>query len=242
MEPPQPNPNPTIEPLQTPSENPNNPSSDNSDDTLLDSTTPLDLPPQPPKKRRRRKKQFPEMISTAAVRIIRHKSGNHSPPHDPTTNFSTHRRRRISSDLDIETLIAISVGFPPDSLTEEEVEANVVKKIGDAEQANYVVIRNHILARWRLNVDVWLTKEHALKTIGWIDGIDVINWVLCSCGVLNRVCVDLITTWWCHCLLLILELDCGGLWWGYDFPVDFWSVMMIFVDSCGGIVMVWLIS
>ncbi|PWA91175.1 Amine oxidase [Artemisia annua] len=173
MEPPQPNPNPTtIEPPQTPSENPNNPSSDNSDDTLLDSTTPLDdLPPPPPKKRRRRKKQFPEMISTAAVRIIRHKSGNNnnnSPPHDPTTTFSTEtrlRRRRVSSDLDIETLIAISVGFPSDSLTEEEVEANVVKKIGDTEQANYVVIRNHILARWRLNVDVWLTKEHALETI-----------------------------------------------------------------------------
>ncbi|GJZ25244.1 probable endo-1,3(4)-beta-glucanase [Tanacetum coccineum] len=62
-------------------DNPNNPTSENYDDNtfdnLLNSTTvdPLDLPPQPPKKHRR-KKQFPEMISTVAVRIIRHKSTN----------------------------------------------------------------------------------------------------------------------------------------------------------------------
>lgn len=67
--------------------------------------------------------------------------------------------------MDTETLIAISVGFPVDSLTEEEIEANVVSQIGGVEQANYIVVRNHILARWRSNVSVWFTKDHALESI-----------------------------------------------------------------------------
>ncbi|KAL3814403.1 hypothetical protein ACJIZ3_015671 [Penstemon smallii] len=87
-------------------------------------------------------------------------------PDSPSAN---QRRRRGSTDLskevDIEALIAISVGFPVDSLTEEEIEANVVSQIGGAEQANYIIVRNHILSRWRSNVDVWLTKDHALESI-----------------------------------------------------------------------------
>ncbi|MBA0775128.1 hypothetical protein Gotri_010289, partial [Gossypium trilobum] len=46
-----------------------------------------------------------------------------------------------------------------------EIEANVVSRIGGQEQANYIVVRNHILARWRSNVSVWLTREHALESI-----------------------------------------------------------------------------
>ncbi|PIN10987.1 Amine oxidase [Handroanthus impetiginosus] len=80
-----------------------------------------------------------------------------------------HRKRRGPSDLskevDIEALIAISVGFPVDSLTEEEIEANAVSTIGGTEQANYIIVRNHILARWRSNVAVWLTKDHVLESI-----------------------------------------------------------------------------
>lgn len=52
-----------------------------------------------------------------------------------------------------------------DSLTEEEIEANVVSQIGDTEQANYIIVRNHILARWRSNVAVWLTRDHVLESI-----------------------------------------------------------------------------
>lgn len=123
-----------------------------------------------PRKRRRRKKQFPEMISSAAavngLRVIRHKSGNRSADEiDEYGEDDPSRRRRISSDLDVETLIAISVGFPVDSLTEEEIEANVVKTIGGTEQSNYIVVRNHILARWRSNVDIWMTRDHALESI-----------------------------------------------------------------------------
>ncbi|KAM0006196.1 putative spermine oxidase transcription regulator Homeodomain-LIKE family [Helianthus debilis subsp. tardiflorus] len=123
-----------------------------------------------PRKRRRRKKQFPEMISSAdavnGLRIVRHKSGEDINGYeDEIENLTVRRRRRVSSDLDVETLIAISVGFPIDSLTEEEIEANVVKTIGGSEQSNYIVVRNHILALWRSNVDVWLTREHALESI-----------------------------------------------------------------------------
>lgn len=87
---------------------------------------------------------------------------------DEDPSISKNRRRRISDlakEVDVEALIAISVGFPVDSLTEEEIEANVVRQIGGIEQANYIVVRNHILARWRSNVSVWLTKDHALESI-----------------------------------------------------------------------------
>ncbi|KAM3287642.1 lysine-specific histone demethylase 1 1 [Capsicum chacoense] len=149
-----------------------------------------DLPPPtgttPPqvKKRRRRKRFFTDMIPTSVsaaavtgLRVLR-------PNPKPSTAYSYsetelatgddlfkhhHNRRRRMSDLakevDVEALIAISVGFPVDSLTEEEIEANVVSQIGSVEQANYIVVRNHILARWRSNVTVWLTKDHALESI-----------------------------------------------------------------------------
>lgn len=99
----------------------------------------------PTKKRRRRKKFFTELNGTPSV--------------------AKNRRVDLAKEVDIEALIAISVGFPVDSLTEEEIEANVVPTIGGAEQANYIVVRNHILARWRSNVSVWLTRNHALESI-----------------------------------------------------------------------------
>ncbi|KAG8364139.1 hypothetical protein BUALT_Bualt19G0095800 [Buddleja alternifolia] len=132
---------------------------------------------QPRKRRRRRKKIFTDMISTTASRI-RALRPNPKPSAvsavSADANFDDspsghHRKRRGTSDLskevDIEALIAISVGFPVDSLTEEEIEANVVNQIGGAEQANYIIVRNHILSRWRSNVDVWLTKDHVLESI-----------------------------------------------------------------------------
>lgn len=97
----------------------------------------------PPRKRRRRKKFFTEL--------------------NPTT--SQNRRSDVAKDCDVEALIAISVGFPVDSLTEEEIEANVVSTVGGSEQSNYIIVRNHILARWRSDVSVWLTRDRALKSI-----------------------------------------------------------------------------
>ncbi|XP_031131205.1 lysine-specific histone demethylase 1 homolog 1 isoform X1 [Ipomoea triloba] len=140
--------------------------------------------PPPVKRRRRRKRFFTDMISTApsaaAVSGLRVRRPNPKPSAGyaySETDFAAgeedlsknpHRRKRVSDlakEVDIEALIAISVGFPVDSLTEEEIEANVVSQIGGDEQANYIVVRNHILARWRSNVSVWLTKDHALESI-----------------------------------------------------------------------------
>lgn len=160
-------------------ENPDNNNIDNtvssSDPVVTESGQPVDSSQPPPKKRRRRKKQFPEMISSAAavsgLRVMRPKTLVPAEEFDDEGDFSLSKskRRRNMSDLakevDVEALIAISVGFPVDSLTEEEIEANVVSQVGGIEQANYIVVRNHILARWRSNVDVWLTKDHALESI-----------------------------------------------------------------------------
>ncbi|KAI9084228.1 hypothetical protein K1719_033735 [Acacia pycnantha] len=102
-------------------------------------------PGPPARKRRRRKKFFTE--------------------YNVNTSLSRNRRSEVAKDCDVEALIAISAGFPVDSLTEEEIEANVVSTIGGTEQANYIVVRNHILARWRTNVSVWLTHDHAFQSI-----------------------------------------------------------------------------
>lgn len=71
----------------------------------------------------------------------------------------------LAKEVDVEAMIAIAVGFPVDSLTEEEIESNVVDVVGGPDQANYIIVRNHILARWRSNVTVWMTKDHALESI-----------------------------------------------------------------------------
>ncbi|KAL3649637.1 hypothetical protein CASFOL_006040 [Castilleja foliolosa] len=58
-----------------------------------------------------------------------------------------------------EASIALNVGFPSDSLIDEEINYGVVSKEGGIEQINYVLIRNHIIRKWRENVSKWLTKE-----------------------------------------------------------------------------------
>lgn len=71
----------------------------------------------------------------------------------------------INKEATGEALIALSAGFPADSLTEEEIDAGVVAAIGGIEQVNYILIRNHILVRWRMNVSSWLTKETFINLI-----------------------------------------------------------------------------
>ncbi|PKA48062.1 Lysine-specific histone demethylase 1 like 3 [Apostasia shenzhenica] len=65
----------------------------------------------------------------------------------------------INKEATNEALTALTAGFPADSLTEEEIEFGVVSSVGGIEQVNYILIRNHILSRWRENVSNWLTKE-----------------------------------------------------------------------------------
>ncbi|ERN08877.1 hypothetical protein AMTRI_Chr12g236080 [Amborella trichopoda] len=94
-------------------------------------------------------------------------------PNEPTT-WSTTQTLPIDMSEEIicinkeattEALVALSAGFPADSLTEEEIEAGVVSVIGGLEQVNYIIIRNHILSRWRENVSAWLSKDAFLQAI-----------------------------------------------------------------------------
>lgn len=72
------------------------------------------------------------------------------------------KRNRTKFDLEKETekeaLIALSLGFPIDALLDEEIRADVIRELGGKEQNDYIVIRNHILLRWRPKVQVWLSK------------------------------------------------------------------------------------
>ncbi|KAI3441559.1 SWIRM domain-containing protein [Psidium guajava] len=79
------------------------------------------------------------------------------------------KRNRTREDLEKETeteaMMAISLGFPIDALLEEEIRAGVVRQLGGKEQNDYIVIRNHILAKWRNNVRMWLSKDRIRETV-----------------------------------------------------------------------------
>lgn len=123
------------------------------------------------RKRRRRKKQFPGMIPTAGVRVLRassssaataaHLTGIPRRRGRPPTNSHVRQAR----ELDSEALIALAAGFPADTLSEDEVAAVVIPTIGGTEQANYLVVRNHILALWRSNPLSPVSSNAALAAI-----------------------------------------------------------------------------
>ncbi|KAL6290678.1 hypothetical protein ACE6H2_008188 [Prunus campanulata] len=71
----------------------------------------------------------------------------------------------INKESTAEALIALSAGFPADSLTEEEIDFGVIRVIGGIEQVNYILIRNHIIAKWRENVSNWVTKDIFIDSI-----------------------------------------------------------------------------
>ncbi|XP_057447074.1 lysine-specific histone demethylase 1 homolog 1 [Lotus japonicus] len=138
-------------------QNPTQNSSEEPDSSLPNQTTPESSeqqnpapsqpdPVPPPTRRRRRRKKFFTEFNTAA-------------------SMAKNRRNDVAKDGDVDALIALSVGFPVDSLTEDEIEASVVSTIGGVEQSNYIIARNHILARWRSNVSVWLTMDSVLRSI-----------------------------------------------------------------------------
>lgn len=71
----------------------------------------------------------------------------------------------INREATTEALTALSSGFPADSLTEEEVEFGVCRVVGGLEQVNYILIRNHIISKWRENVTRWVHKEMFLDAV-----------------------------------------------------------------------------
>lgn len=82
---------------------------------------------------------------------------------------SLRKRNRTKEDMEKETeteaMIALSLGFPIDALLEEEIKAGVVGTLGGKEQNDYIVVRNHILAKWRDNVRIWLSKGQIKETV-----------------------------------------------------------------------------
>ncbi|PWA74936.1 flavin containing amine oxidoreductase family protein [Artemisia annua] len=79
------------------------------------------------------------------------------------------KRRRgrplINKEATSEALIALTAGFPADILTEQELEAGVVSVIGGIEQVNYILIRNHIITKWRENVFNYVTKDMFVNVV-----------------------------------------------------------------------------
>eukprot|EP01018_Ginkgo_biloba_P020441 Gb_15792 [translate_table: standard] len=89
--------------------------------------------------------------------------------YDPSPSRGRGRRVKnvinIEKSANTEAMLAHSIGFPVDSLTEEEIESGVVSTVGGTEQSNYIVVRNHILGQWRDNVQAWLSKEQVMGSI-----------------------------------------------------------------------------
>lgn len=71
----------------------------------------------------------------------------------------------INKEATSEALLALTAGFPADVLTDEEIDAGVVSVVGGIQQVNYILIRNHIITKWRENVFNWVTKDMFLHLI-----------------------------------------------------------------------------
>ncbi|KAI3675416.1 hypothetical protein L1987_85006 [Smallanthus sonchifolius] len=88
---------------------------------------------------------------------------------DKQLGSSSRKRFKTKKELEKETekeaMIALSLGFPIDALLEEEIKANVVSELDGKQQNDYIVVRNHILSRWRANVHAWLSKGQIKETV-----------------------------------------------------------------------------
>ncbi|KAK9755173.1 hypothetical protein RND81_01G006700 [Saponaria officinalis] len=143
------------------------------DDTATTTTTTTSEVSTAPLKRRRKRKHYPGGMISMVLRphssltssVVQHLL------HDDSDSRSLPRRRRRSAavsvdpkPLDVNALIAFSVGFPVDSLTEEEIHAAVIPSLTASLQAAYTSVRNRILATWRSNVDTPVTRASALES------------------------------------------------------------------------------
>ncbi|KAJ8433921.1 hypothetical protein Cgig2_001850 [Carnegiea gigantea] len=143
--------NATSDDVSTPS-NPLSPPRPDDDTTT---TTASDLPPP---KRRRKRKHYASMISSMSMVLRPHSSRTSSSFLNDAVSLPSQRRRRrrlsplSSTTLDVDALIALSVGFPVDSLTEEEISAGVIPTLAGADQQHYISCRNYLLSRWRSDV------------------------------------------------------------------------------------------
>ncbi|KAF9596831.1 hypothetical protein IFM89_013879 [Coptis chinensis] len=77
----------------------------------------------------------------------------------------TRTKQEMEKETETEAMIALSLGFPIDELLDEEINDGVVKELGGKEENDYIVVRNHILAKWRHNVRTWVSKNQIKETV-----------------------------------------------------------------------------
>ncbi|OIT08256.1 PREDICTED: protein FLOWERING LOCUS D-like [Nicotiana attenuata] len=158
-----PNLNPNSTPNFTPIPNPN-PNSNSISDELLSLSIPR-------KRRRGRPRNLPlnqvyhNFPNSSNTLINSNFVGNLNAVRTITANDTSDEIIVINKEATTEALIALTAGFPADSLTDEEIEAGVVSVVGGIEQVNYILIRNHIISKWRENVSTWITKEMFIDVI-----------------------------------------------------------------------------
>ncbi|XP_022765460.1 protein FLOWERING LOCUS D [Durio zibethinus] len=179
---PNPTPNPNFRPIPTPTPTPtptpipiHNPIP-NAVPPLIDHLLSFPVP----KKRRRGRPQ--RSASKSSFQFLAFPNGsfnpnlpNSNPNHNSISSSSTATttaQTKIADEIIVinkesttEALTALSAGFPADSLTEEEIDFGVVSSVGGIEQVNYILIRNHIIAKWRENISNWVTKDMFVDSI-----------------------------------------------------------------------------
>ncbi|EOY18785.1 Flavin containing amine oxidoreductase family protein [Theobroma cacao] len=174
---PNPTPNRNFHPIPTPTPIPIPNSNPNATPHLTDHLLSFPVP----KKRRRGRPQ--RSASTSSFHVLSFPNGsfnpnlpNSNPNHNSIPSSSTATTQvtppKIADEIIVinkesttEALTALSAGFPADSLTEEEIDFGVVSSVGGIEQVNYILIRNHIIAKWRENISNWVTKEMFVDSI-----------------------------------------------------------------------------
>uniref|UniRef100_A0A0D3FYV7 SWIRM domain-containing protein n=1 Tax=Oryza barthii TaxID=65489 RepID=A0A0D3FYV7_9ORYZ len=146
---------PPYTPLPLLSSFPPNPYPDQTPDPA--STPTLVLPnPAFPNKRKRTgfRRKLPSGSPAAPVAVAASPSAQ-----PPPRAYAADDIIVINREPTAEAVTALTAGFPADSLTDEEIEAGVVSDVGGIEQVNYILIRNHLLTRWRETFNSWLAKE-----------------------------------------------------------------------------------
>ncbi|KAH1055376.1 hypothetical protein J1N35_033441 [Gossypium stocksii] len=181
LTPPLPNPNPNFPPIPipnpTPTLTPVLDSNTNATPSLDDQLLPFPVP----KKRRRGRPRRTASTSSFQLLTFPNDSFNPNVPYSDPNPYSIPSsiaastqtsQPKIAEEIIVinkestaEALTALSAGFPADSLTEEEIDFGVVSSVGGIEQVNYILIRNHIIAKWRENIFNWVTKEMFVDSI-----------------------------------------------------------------------------
>lgn len=122
----------------------------------MDSRPPPSAPRRPP---RRRSVKLTNYDESRLDDLLHDQLGGPLPSRK--RNKTAEERQR---ETETEAMIALSLGFPIDALLDSELAAGTAAP-SSPEQNDYIVVRNHILARWRANVRSFLSKSQIRETV-----------------------------------------------------------------------------